>query len=165
MMPRPPKDPDPVTEAGLESFPASDPPAWNATHAGSPDRGNLDAGRGGSADPEAIRAGVIARSEWKPFFDRLARALEDHPAEIEVASLDLGDQLLAEWVPLVGITYDPRADLLDVALEGLDHRVRHPREVRAQVGHGRLTAVDIIDREGAHLIVKFRDPPVLPTAG
>ena len=105
-----------------------------------------------------------AAPDWKPFFDRLARALENNPAEIEVASLDLGDQLLAEWVPLIGITYDPKDDLFDVALEGLDHIVKQPREVRTDVGGGRLIAIDIIDRDGAQLIVKFRDPVVLPTA-
>ena len=163
-MPRRPKEPDPVIEADLESFPASDPPAWVATHAGSPARAGADAERGGSANREVIMADVIAKSDWKPFFDRLARALEDNPAEIEVASLDLGDQLLAEWVPLIGITYDPKGDLFDVALEGLDHMIKQPHEVRTEIGDGRLIAIDIIDREGAHLIVKFRDPVVLSTA-
>jgi hypothetical protein len=38
-------------------------------------------------------------------------------AEIEVASLDLGDQIQAEWLPLIGITYDPNDDVVEVALD------------------------------------------------
>jgi Family of unknown function (DUF5335) len=38
-------------------------------------------------------------------------------AEIEVASLALGDQVEAEWLPLLGIAYDPKDDLVQVALE------------------------------------------------
>jgi hypothetical protein len=110
-------------------------------------------------------ASVMAKSDWGPFFDRLARALEGNVAEIEVASLDLGDQLLAEWVPLIGITYDAKDDLFDVSLEGLDHMIKQPREVRTDVADGRLIAIDIIDRDGAQLIVKFRDPVDLPKCG
>ena len=40
-------------------------------------------------------------------------------AEIEVASLDLGDQIEAEWLPLLGITYDDKDDVLEIALEEL----------------------------------------------
>lgn len=42
-------------------------------------------------------------------------------AEIEVALLDIGDQIEAEWVPLLGITYDPKDDPVVVLLDGLDH--------------------------------------------
>ena len=52
-------------------------------------------------------------------FDRLSKTLEGKQAEIEVASLSLGDQVEAEWLPLHGITYDPNDDLVEVALERL----------------------------------------------
>ena len=48
----------------------------------------------------------VPPSEWRAFFDRMSKALLGKWAEIEVASLDLGDQIIAEWVPLLGITYD-----------------------------------------------------------
>ncbi len=41
-------------------------------------------------------------------------------AEIEVASLTLGDEIQAEWLPLVGIAYDAKDDALEIALDGLD---------------------------------------------
>ena len=45
-----------------------------------------------------------------------------------MASLDLGDQTQAEWLPLLGISYDPRDDVVDIALDGLDHMIHKPRE-------------------------------------
>jgi len=55
----------------------------------------------------------LPKSEWRGFFDLMSKALLGKRAEIEVASLDVGDQTVDEWVPLIGITYDSRDDLLD----------------------------------------------------
>jgi hypothetical protein len=55
----------------------------------------------------------LDRREWKSYFDRISKELEAEEAEIEVVSLGLGDQIEAEWLPLLGISYDPKEDVLD----------------------------------------------------
>ena len=72
---------------------------------------------------------TVPQAEWRDFFDRMSKALTGKWAEIEVASLDLGDQIAAEWVPMLGITYDSKDDLLDVALDRYDHLIRHPKQI------------------------------------
>jgi hypothetical protein len=72
---------------------------------------------------------TVPQSEWRPFFDRMSESLIGKRAEIEMASLDLGDQIVAEWVPLIGITYDARDDALDVVLDRGSHPIRRPREI------------------------------------
>jgi hypothetical protein len=59
----------------------------------------------------------LNKKQWRTFFDHVSTMLEGKQAEIEVASLRLGDQIEAEWLPLLGITYDPEDDLVEVALE------------------------------------------------
>jgi Family of unknown function (DUF5335) len=76
----------------------------------------------------------VPRSEWQVCFDSVSRALLGKWAEIEVASLELGDQIVAEWIPLLGITYDSRDDLLDVALDRSNHLIRDPIEILAEEG-------------------------------
>jgi hypothetical protein len=41
----------------------------------------------------------LEKAQWRPFLDTLSKLLEAKEAEIEVASLDLGDQVQAEWLP------------------------------------------------------------------
>ncbi len=57
----------------------------------------------------------VPKEEWRPFFDRMSKGLLWKWAEIEVASLELGDQIEAEWLLMIGITDDSADDLLDVA--------------------------------------------------
>jgi len=104
----------------------------------------------------------VPQSEWRPFFDRMSKALLGKWAEIEVASLDLGDQIVAEWVPMLGITYDSRGDLLDVALDRANHLIRHPREILVQEAQSGLASVAVIDEDGARQIVRLKEPLMLP---
>jgi hypothetical protein len=104
----------------------------------------------------------VDKSHWKFFFDTLTKTLVGKRAEVEVASLDLGDQIEAEWAPLIGIVYDPKDDLIEVALEGLDHLILEPREVHVDYNVGGLIGLEVIDAEGVHQLIKLKDPIALP---
>ena len=105
------------------------------------------------------------KAEWRPFFDTVSKLLEAGVAEIEVASLDLGDQIQAEWLPLIGITYDPNDDVVEVALDGLDHMIHRPREIYMDNEVGSLTSLEIVDADGVRQIVKLKDKLMLPAPG
>jgi Family of unknown function (DUF5335) len=100
----------------------------------------------------------LDKREWHPFFDRISKTLIGKRAEIDVASLELGDQIEAEWLPLIGITYDPRQDMLEIALEGLDHLIPYPKQIYIDETEGVLTDLEVIDVEGASRIVHMREP-------
>jgi hypothetical protein len=105
----------------------------------------------------------IDKSEWHVFFDWLSRGLVGARAEIAIASLNSGDQIEAEWLPLLGITYDPKADVLEIALDGVDHLIQNPKEVWVDAGGGELLNFQVIDGEGASQIIQLREPLMLPS--
>jgi hypothetical protein len=82
-------------------------------------------------------------------------------AEVEVASPDLGDQIVAEWVPLLGITYDSKEDRLDIALDRSSHSIVHPREIVVNETPRGLESVAVVDADGARQIVKLKEPLTL----
>src|SRR6267154_6629704 len=116
--------------------------------------------RVGRGDFMTIRK--LERSDWRPFLDIVSKLLETKEAEIEVASLELGDQIEAEWVPLLGITYDPKDDVLEVALDGLDHLIPKPRQIFVDEGLGGLASFEVVDHAGVRHIVQLREPLMLP---
>ena len=104
----------------------------------------------------------LDKTKWQAFFDRVSKGLIGKRAEIEIASLALGSQIEAEWLPLFGIVYDPKNDIIEIALEDLDQMVRTPREVYIDDSPSGLASVQIIDGDGARHIIKLRDPLMLP---
>lgn len=104
----------------------------------------------------------IERSHWTKFFDSMTRALVGKRAELEVASLEIGDQVQAEWVLLHGITYDHKNNLIGVALEGLEHLILVPEKVYVDYLDGDVITIAIIDAHGTRQILKLKDPLALP---
>jgi Family of unknown function (DUF5335)/BON domain len=68
----------------------------------------------------------------------------------------------AKWLPFLGIAYDPEDDVVEVALEGLDHLIYRPREIYVDDEVGGLTSIEIEDASGAKQIVKLKDKLLLP---
>ena len=102
----------------------------------------------------------LENSPWRVYFDLISKALTGKRAEIEVASLKLGDQIEAEWLPLFGISYDPKDDV--IALEGHDHLIHKPREIYIEGEGLELASLEVIDADGVRQIVVLRDPLMLP---
>jgi hypothetical protein len=105
----------------------------------------------------------LPRREWRGYCDRISKALAGQPAELDVVSLALGDRVEARWLPLLGIVYDARSDVVEVALEGVGHSISQPREVYAEETPRGLVALEIIAADETHEIVRFREPLALPT--
>lgn len=104
----------------------------------------------------------LDKSQWRPFLERMSKLLEGKRAEVEVASLALGDQVEAEWLPLLGLTYDPKDDLVEVALDGLDHLINKPREIYVDDDFAELVSLEVVQADGTRQIIKLKDPLMLP---
>jgi hypothetical protein len=106
----------------------------------------------------------LPKPEWERYFDRVSKALDGKLAEIEVASLALGDQVEARWLPIFGIVYDPKSDIVEITLEELDHMIPKPRDVAVDEQPLGLASVKVTDADGVMQIVKLRNPLLLPPA-
>lgn len=107
------------------------------------------------------RTEALDKKIWKPYLDHASKLLDGNTVEIEVAALNLGSQVAAEWLPLHGLMYDETNDLIAVMAEGLDHMIRRPREVYTQADGVQLLSMEVIDGDGAAHIVRLKQPLLL----
>ena len=108
-----------------------------------------------------MAARTLAKPEWKSYCDRISKGLTGKRAQIEVTGLRIGDHIAAKSLPLLGITYDSKDDLLEIALEGLDHLINKPLAISVDDGPEGLTGMEIVDSEGRRQILKLMDPLML----
>jgi hypothetical protein len=104
----------------------------------------------------------LRKAEWRSYFDRVDRAIRGKRAAIEVRSPQLSNDIAAEWLPLLGISYDPRNDLLDIAGTDLKHMVRKPQHLVVEEEGGQLATLEIIDADGLSRIIRLREEPEGP---
>jgi hypothetical protein len=98
------------------------------------------------------------RGKSRPSVAKRDRACVGHGGD------DADDWTQAEWLPLIGITYDPRDDAVEIALDGLDHMIRKSREIYLDDRAAGLTSLEIVDADGVRQIVKLKDQLMLPPA-
>lgn len=104
---------------------------------------------------------TLARSDWQSYCDHIAASLEGMQAQIEIVGLPGGHRITANWVPLIGISYDPNDDVFEIAITGLDHLINKPTQVIVEEQTGGLASLQIVNADGYQQTVRFREPLLL----
>lgn len=108
----------------------------------------------------------LVKADWKPYCDRISRGIEQgQRAELELVSLGMGDHVEAKWLRIHGLVYEPKADLLEVALEGVDHLIAHPKELLIETSPRGIVGLEIVGEDYVRHIVKLLEPLSLPPRG
>jgi hypothetical protein len=104
----------------------------------------------------------LAKSQWQSFFDRVSRAFGPKRVEIEVSGLGLGHQIEADWIPLLGLSYDPKNDVLIVTAESIEHWIRHPKQIHIDQDMQALHSIEAVDADNNRHIILLKDALSLP---
>ena len=108
----------------------------------------------------------LDKAAWRKTFDQLSKSsLVGKEVEIEVTGLNIGDQIEQEWIQLLGMSYDPKNDVIEILVEGLDHLIHKPREVWVDLGPIGLVSMEVIDDDDVRQIIRLREPLMLPYSG
>jgi Family of unknown function (DUF5335) len=108
--------------------------------------------------------------KWAEYFDSIAPGIDGLLVTIEVMSEQLGDQLDVEQLPLQAIGYDPKDDVLEVAVGGrgirypvlLRHFISNPRTVSVEESSPLSpTAILVTDASGVRTLIRLFEPTAL----
>jgi hypothetical protein len=119
---------------------------------------DVKAPHGGDREEHMPATRKIPRQRLVRYFDGYTkRFLHNRPPraiDLEVVSMDLGSQLAAHGLRLVGLAYDPHVDSLELALDSGDHRVLKPGEVWViEEPDGFVSVIAVIGPDGSRQVV------------
>ena len=101
----------------------------------------------------------VERSEWKTILDRLSTHIDQaEHVKIEVAASGMSDKVEANWVPLIGLTYDEKDNIFEFAVEGVDHLVNSPKDLILQGHLNEVKAIVVTTNTMEGHRVKFKHP-------
>lgn len=104
----------------------------------------------------------IPRPQWPEFFEDFSREHEGQIATLEVVGRDLGAQIEADAMPLIGLSAEPSDDVVWVALardadEHLTHGVHGVTHVRVErSGKDAADVVQLESRDGMMTLLRVR---------
>jgi hypothetical protein len=109
----------------------------------------------------------VPRDKLEKYFDDFTKHFLRNEttiaADVELLAQEWGDQLEAEGAHLVGVTYDPKENALELTFEAGQHRTYHPAEVwTVEETDGFVKAIEVVHDDGAREVVRVRRLGVQP---
>ncbi len=103
----------------------------------------------------------VEKEEWQNYFDTFSKKYlkDEEPEYVEITVLNdsNGVQLESNWMPLRGITYDDKNDLLEIELDKLKRLIRYPEKIYVdEADNGWLLSFEIIESDGTKNIIETR---------
>ena len=106
---------------------------------------------------------MINKEEFKQYLDDFNKILPVGEVELEVAGLNIGDELSTEWVVLNSINYDPKSDEIVVDLsDGYQHTILNPVELVVEEDDQGIHSFTVKCTHGHLHIIKFKKVLALP---
>jgi Family of unknown function (DUF5335) len=113
----------------------------------------------------------LPRSGWESRLEELNKQHEGHDLAIELLDREIGDETEAVMLPVASIEYDPKDDVVIVAVGGRDgrfpvvlrHMVEHPQRIAVDELDEQRTALETVDDDGTRTIVTIQtiQPPAV----
>jgi hypothetical protein len=111
----------------------------------------------------------LERASWPAYFDSIASSIEGMLVTVELMGEQLGDQTDIERLPVQAISYDPRDDVLEVAVGGrgtrypvvLRHFISSPTAISVEELEGRPSAILVTDPDGVRTLIRLFEPEML----
>ena len=105
----------------------------------------------------------IDQGRWSEFLSMFSNGNRGRLVAIEIADIADGDQPLSDAAPLFAVDFDPAGKGDDMVITtGRDdvdytHKISDPLEIwESQDDNGKVTALEVIDRNGSKTIVAFK---------
>jgi len=106
----------------------------------------------------------LERSEWQRYFDDVAKRLPSMRVGVSILGEHIGAQRETEGSLLLGMSYDPKDELFEIAMSNISHRVADPKEIYVREEAGQLSSVEVIARDGTKQLIELRALPSLPAS-
>ncbi|MCS4093677.1 DUF5335 domain-containing protein [Rhizobium sp. BK176] len=108
-----------------------------------------------SKGDDRVGVRVLPKSDWSAYFSELHKEVEGKEIKIEVIGETLGDQVLIRSSTLIGATYEPKEDALEISVKGMTHVVDRPQKISVLDENGTVCAIDVIDIGARHQLMTF----------
>ncbi|MFG3479508.1 DUF5335 family protein [Streptomyces sp. NPDC047980] len=109
------------------------------------------------------RTSTLERSQWQAALDGVTADHDGKLVSVELLDVSVGHQYEAERMPFANLSYDPKDDVVIVAVGGksprypvvLRHMVAHPKEIDIATEDIPETAVRVVAPDDTATLITF----------